>query len=483
MPYYVHPHGIDPIGADGAPTVESFPTKRLAVAERQRLLDQIPTIPIAISYVASSEELSDWYDRESERFRDGTYLEVPWRHRLRHTEGHGTLIYHYAHMSRKIDGMIAYTPDDQHGHEDRQVRTTAARYLNQFCGGIFSPAEREIFSGQTLPAEVRFATTADKIGAVYATERYTFESCMGPRYHAGRWPFNDPSAHPARAYASGDLAVAYLGSPESGILARTLVVPDEKKYIRCFGDHVRLSGALENMGYTRDENAHDGKRIAVIPRESGGYWFPYVDNIAYAELVRQKGASWFVLRDVEESDADGLYPVMNTSGYTLNPVEVDEPEEAFYCQHCDNEREDEDAAYCHSCLEDLRSCDSCGTESFDSDSFYYHDRGTLCESCEADESHECMHCDESFSAWDFSSRHARARNMDLCQSCEDDGISPCPVCEDYSDPDTWFAGNRVCSARCPDCRESWLEARRVRARERGRVLRAHSTDRSARHVA
>jgi hypothetical protein len=113
MPYYVHAAATEP--TDG----EVFTDRASAF--------QAKTTGQIITFVVSEAEINDWTRRERNRLVYGDYVPVPWHDCDWANERH------YAHLSRETIGLIAYTPSDEYGVQNRKLAVTPGRYLSQFA--------------------------------------------------------------------------------------------------------------------------------------------------------------------------------------------------------------------------------------------------------------------------------------------------------------------------------------------------------------
>lgn len=186
-----------------------------------------------------------WKTREEARFIDGTYQYVPWHAMYIHF----ALAHHFCHMSTSMDGTVAYTPDDEYGRRDKQIKIKPYRYLREFFPHLNDLAVRQ-WSDMCLfrynsDIDMIIARTKDEIETVY---RSGPSSCMsGP-------------LHPVGAWASEDFGVAYIkhrGNKHAA--ARTVVCVTKKVYARIYGDggaYTTLLGQkLKDAGYVHADRA------------------------------------------------------------------------------------------------------------------------------------------------------------------------------------------------------------------------------------
>jgi len=329
---------------------EHYPheTKAQAVAHRAQLGRG------EIMFAATSIETRNWQMRESARFDTSAYTPVPWNQTH---WGRDLFFRHYPHLSLSLKGKIAYTPDDLYGYEDRQIRCTAGRYLGEFAPHLaetqraaFALAVRGFYSGA-----YQVADTPDDTARVYlhgdVDSFDSLNSCMGP----GNFP--DLASHPARAYGNSSLAVAYLGSIAEGglVLARTVIDPDRREYVRVYGDPV-LGSLLERDGFTHVDTLCDDNYLSVqLDKRHSSPLCPYIDGGAHGDRTRRHGV------EIIQFSEDGEYDLQQTCGYL-----IDEPERT--CDHCGQALDDDDVEYCESCLNDSNTCSFCD-ELFFSDGY------------------------------------------------------------------------------------------------------------------
>lgn len=444
MPYYLHVINAQP--ESGYP----FGSKADALAERAD--------GETVSFVASPEERERWQARELGRFGE-KYQRVPWANDILVFYGSDTVVKaaetmrgHYAHLSTSHPGQIAYTPDDTFGHEDRQLRTTPARYLEKFGRELFSAAQIAKFTAiaKAATGEVKIARTAEEIVRVYCAKQSP-ESCMDGRNFS-----RDDS--PVAVYGDSDLGIAYIGElgetdAASTISARCIVWPDRKLYGRAYGDYETIRAALERLGYELGDMG--GAKVRAIP-DGSRYLMPYVDGVETCGLSRD--GRWFIL-------GESGFDCQNTDGRTG---------EQNTCNRCGSGC-DEDESYCSSCEADHYYCDGCGEDYWDSsDVEYFSERGECrCNRCAERTRHTCEVCDESFNEWDWSARNWRNRpDQSLCSGCEND-YSYCDSCESYQENDTFGEHPKTGDHVCADCMPKPF---RQPARPRGRLLRRWTVD-------
>jgi len=267
-------------------------------------------------YQCSNEKVleRDWWEiREHIRFRERIYREIPidvTREIVRSLpSGHdywARVDQHHVHASIDEPGMIAYTPDAEHGQADRQIRTKIGRWLRRLELNIPEPAIAKISAmlrAEMAPVEVLFADTEAEISKVYDQGP---RSCMG-----GEGREFDPEVAPERVYAGPDTMVAY--TVRAGRINSRAVVRkdcDPPKYLRAYGDETTLEDGLKDLGYVRT-NTLEGVRLAMH-KYNGEYVMPYLDGdaISVSEYTDETGTYWQV-----KDDYEGYYSAQNLNGF------------------------------------------------------------------------------------------------------------------------------------------------------------------------
>lgn len=228
-----------------------------------------------------TEKGKAWRERESTRLSDGTYVQVPWlTEKWFRDSRYATL--HFPHLSQKKTekGMLAYTPDETHGLEDRQVPIKVGRYLHKYFDHVLTGSDVADWCAKVgvedEDIKLSFASKADEIEKVY---REGPHSCMS--YDRSHF---QAKVHPSVGYTTGDVEIAYLTRYDSAtdsmrITARCVTRPAKKTFGRVYGDVQRIVPLLNRLGYKEDlKGCLLGARIKRIV-EGGAYIVPYIDNI------------------------------------------------------------------------------------------------------------------------------------------------------------------------------------------------------------
>lgn len=429
MPYYLHPVEVK------GDAIELAEHARLAVFAKQDALT-LRAKGETIAFIPNRQEMDTWRDREYRRLhgdanRQKEYQPLPF----------ATPWEHYAHRAKGDPEKIAYTPDHTYGHEDRRLVTTPGRYLEKYADLL--NYSRDQF--QELCAKMRsinmplaIATSADDIARVY-TSRGGPTSCMDREHDF------DMHTCPARAYAGGDLAVAYLGTlgtswEQDRILARAVIWPERKTFVRAYGDVDAMIDVLKREGY-RQVSSWDGARLRAIEHDSDHWVVPYIDG--GIQRLAYDGGDYLVI------SRSGQVSGTSQDGYV--------PKVTARCRQCGDRISDPDEydGLCSSCFDDRYICASCSEEDFGSG--YPVSEETYCGACYRAQRHTCEHCGSR-----FSRDEAEDESGTYCDSCYPE-ITTCEHC------DTEGHADDLALAEHGDRGESWcLVCRQVASRKRTR---------------
>lgn len=403
-----------------------------------------------VTFQPSTVEAYTWLMREHGRFISGDYKNVPWIQYQSMWEPCDTMtvdqygcppetLFHFAHLSNKNPGMVAYTPTDEHGIADRQIVVKPGKYLETFYKDRYSTRQIATFvdSVKAYGQSFKVATSTEEIVGIYTAESCP-SSCMAhPVDHF------DSSIHPCAVYGESDLGVAYLGSIATGrISARCVVWPSEKVYTRVYGDSC-LSEMLRDAGWHHGDLS--GAKIRAI-RDGGSWVMPYVDGAEGATLDRGVGGKrHFTLTD-DDSDE---WNVKETNGHTSE-------NETNTCEHC-SERCPNDQQYCEDCENDSSTCESCNERVWDDgrmvhDSFY-------CDSCAEEQATTCESCNDTWHEEDLRSRSQLDTDDPLqsyCSSCRGHHAS-CSECGEVFDTDDHESDHGTCEDCEPEVEEEETE--------------------------
>lgn len=428
MPFYWIPRTTDTetMAADAYDAFPAYATPRDAHANR-------PEGEYSIHYRETLADRAEWADRELSRFENGEYAKTPWSDDDRYW-------LHFAHMSQKEPGKIAYTPDAERGVQDRQNILPIARYLARYYADVAESKRSEWLS----LGDLKIATDADTIERLYVGRDYTskpFYSCIG-------WGHTF-DIHPSRVYGDSDLAIAYIG-PIDACLARVVVWPAKKHFNRIFcvsdtATHDRFMALLDHAGFV--PGSLNGAKIRKIEHSSGSWVMPYIDNVSGADDDRDP--KFHVL-------GRGDVPTDSTTG-------VADGIDYASCENC-NDRFPSDAdssPYCESCNDDRSYCEHCDTDRFDMSFFTVPgcniDRSysrEVCESCTESDRRSRRRCELCRSSWyewqldesDQIERHDNGTDR-FCTDCADTAR----ICGDC---DAAYEADDDDDGKCTDCRDT-----------------------------
>lgn len=326
------------------------------------------------------ESLGDanWRAREMARLNSGEYR------KLHHILAMISPADHFAHVAKKDPNLIAYTKDELKGREDKQSIATIDAYVEaiakskHFKDFLTVQAayhdrdpdymRQHIYNDEWLAAiktahrdyAMQFAQTVkfagpvtnpddeDEVRRVAAEiERvYTFfrgdavsSSCMHYSPDEERYAarLDGERVHPVIAYASPDLAVAYLTNSRGETTARCLCWPQEKVYGRMYADNDALHRLLKELDYVKCDQYYrnglgkslTGARVRRIENDRGGYIMPYIDGGDHDLGFHPTDDRFFTLYN-------GSISGESTSG-------VIDAHEGTSCEHCGDDM-DEDTA-------------------------------------------------------------------------------------------------------------------------------------------
>lgn len=397
------PWGFRPVAVDLA--IASFTTPAEAhAAKKTYSADE----PLAVTFIATEDERVNWRRREDRKVTAGIGCQhTPWRYEDWYSDTLHAL--HHAYLSVEKPGLVAYTPSEEWGVADRQLRVRPGRYLEQFAPHL-TTVERDAFCAKVKAIDdtnvVQFATTAEEIVRVY---RNGPNSCMSHQTSA----YATDGTHPVAVYGNSDLQLAYLaganGNNGRNIRARALVWPDKKIHSRIYGD-TALRYLLEALGYKKDSLA--GAKVRAIRLTHDVYVMPYVDGIATANHIGQ----YFVLCDSEREE--GEYLTQETNGTTDGNHDSEEPQ--YTCRNCENDVDDE-GDLCQSCEDERHTCTYCDDEFFEDSPNEIEDYGVMCRSCYRRHTRQCDECRDRFCEEAYSHADKREREdeelTDYCLSC------------------------------------------------------------------
>jgi hypothetical protein len=373
-----------------------------------------------------------WRTREAGRFDNGMYKALPaviseagW------FIGSDADRNHFAHRANSDPAKIAFTESPEKGMDDKQTVIPINRYLARYFGDRLRSEEIAKLSALYTSPEHALTIGSDAQAFHFAysdqqvkSESSTYLSCM--RYTTGY--FGTP-CHPAETYAAGDLAIAYITSPDDSarVIARAIIWPEKMSFVRVYGEdetiRVALVDMLENLGYSRADDWR-GARIRAIEFD-GRVVVPYIDgNITSLEYDEDD--------DVMTVSRHGNVDGSSTRGWAhSNSGRVS-------CEHCGNRVCEDDTRHvgnemwCDDCVS--LCAVFCGySEEYFSDSEQFISVETTSGSqnwhnSAARHAFYCENLDASYANRDFDEIEVNTRNGTQTW-CEQDNADDYFVCE------------------------------------------------------
>lgn len=222
----------------------------------------------------------NWREREQRKMDDGSYRKLPWHDQAWWQELAPIHREHFPHVSLNNPSLIAFTANEQEGSADLQASIRPGRYLERFFPDKLNKYLirdlASVYAKTYETNELQYADDADSIEEVYTIGP---SSCMSKEASS----YKQGAPHPVRAYAGGDLRVAYLR--RSGrVVARAVVYEAKKLFNTVYGDKALMEPLLRKAGLK--PGAPIGARISkVVVTHEGGegyhYMVPHIDNVPY----------------------------------------------------------------------------------------------------------------------------------------------------------------------------------------------------------
>lgn len=292
-----------------------------------------------------------WMERERTRLEDGTYTPVPdWFQAYCRPE-------HFVHVANGYslaDGMIAFTESADKGQQDIQLRLTVSRYLSRYHGDQLSSDTISRIYQRFMGSNSAYTLTIEqtKEAFIYAYNRQQVRSESSLHVSCMEKDFSHLPAHPASVYYTGNrsdsLAIAYIKNPDPScpdcerVLARAIVWPENKTFVRLYGRdesmRTALAAMLEEAGFERTDD-FSGARLARIRYGDGKFVMPYIDGDAQC---------------VDEYDDH--FEITCSGGFSANEVHGYISVCRFRCDYCGDGIEDEDSTYS---MQDATWCEHC----------------------------------------------------------------------------------------------------------------------------
>jgi len=220
------------------------------------------------------------------KFDDAEIKFVPWFHKNWNIAGK---LKHYPHVD-KTGTKIRYHKSPKDGKAQLYTLIKPGRYLKKYYNDILSPAQLTYW-------EKRFLYDNEIPVCSITNDPFTIQRVYanGPRSCMNNETKFNSHVHPASAYGSKDLAIAYLEklSIPNNFSARAVVNTERKIYGRLYGDEMRLAKALEGLGYAPSKvsgpygsstynGALIGAHLLKIKNDYTHHWLvPYIDAVEF----------------------------------------------------------------------------------------------------------------------------------------------------------------------------------------------------------
>lgn len=223
----------------------------------------------------------NWREREQTKMDNGTYRKLPWHDEPWWKELAPIHREHFPHVSQNNPALIAFTASEQEGSADLQASIRPGRYLERFftkeLNKFLIRDLASVYAKTYETNELQFADDPESVEEVYTVGPSSCMSKDSSAYRAG-------APHPVRAYAGGDLRVAYLRR-QGRVVARSVVYDDKKLFNVIYGDKALMEPLLRKAGYK--PGAPVGARMTKVKHATGDadgsyvFMVPHVDGVPY----------------------------------------------------------------------------------------------------------------------------------------------------------------------------------------------------------
>lgn len=300
-----------------------------------------------------------WKTREAQK----NYAEPVWYRERFWLDASDVWKDHFLHVSEAGPGMLAYTMDQIKGSRNIQTPIKPGRYLQRFFGEKLSEKQIQFYAQwQTTGSrpstynnsekwELKFATTADEIQAVYENGP---DSCMSYKHDEDENHF-ESEYHPVRTYAAGDLAIAYLegeaANGETKIIGRALCWPEKK----VFGRVYPTPRSWNEDGFESESDARCVQQALLERLKKGGY-------ASIGECYAPFDGAKLLHRKHESNSEYVIMPYLD-NGYRFDVLDDD-----FLVMRADGKFSGdgtEGTAFC--ARQRFASCDECGSAIYEAE--------------------------------------------------------------------------------------------------------------------
>lgn len=259
-----------------------------------------------------------------------------------------------AHPSMNSPARIACYPTRADAERGREIVMTPGKFYAAVHDEVEASRVQmfaETYLASKAPLNIFFVDNqaegcdADELGDEWERRyRYPhgFTSCMSD--------FSSGDCHPARFYArpGNGLSLAFIttdGTPDGGVVARTIVHQERKVYVRCYGD-ARLARGLEARGIHVDDSALKGVKCNAHT-DNSSLVAPYLDG--------EMEIKWDGIKSYCTVVESGNYYAQETSGYATDKNRT-------RCDECDDPTDEDEITYSEH--HDRHICDSCREASY-----------------------------------------------------------------------------------------------------------------------
>lgn len=234
------------------------------------------TIPTSIVVKGSNKVTHNWWAlREAMRLYFGVYeisttlAELNKRFPM------------FAHVSIEDNTLVAYTPDNRFGEEDRQLKTTPGKYFSKMMPIATDDYIRKLTEEHMAEA----CSTLEWIEGTAIADFYwkMAEDMSGLRACMSKTTAWSKKENPTLAYDAPGVKLAVLRTPDGKAVARNLTFENKRKkvWIRNYGS-TGLVDKLTKLGYSKGN--WSGANLKLVFTEEGSnrddhikIAFPYLD--------------------------------------------------------------------------------------------------------------------------------------------------------------------------------------------------------------
>lgn len=255
---------------------------------------------------------TNWKTREATRIATRHYIPVPWMDYVWFK-----LDPHYAHMSRKQPGLVAYTSSEDKGARDIQTPIKPGKFLEKFFKDALTKAQIAEYANLVRGAAAQVAPPTTKPAPSISVLRIltTTEDCVRAYTHGPSSCMSYPTGghsgkhHPASIYGgTSELTLAIL-ERDGKITTRVPVWPAKKIAQRSgYGDIQTIHAELTTAGYTiQNAPCFLGAKVSAIA-EGTRFVAPTMDGHTTAQRLRDSSGQVIALELISNDEFRKLAP-------------------------------------------------------------------------------------------------------------------------------------------------------------------------------